>query len=223
MLLTVTALLGCRGPAALAPNPFEIDAREYDRVYDASVQVLRDYGFTVDRQDYRFGRVTTGPLGSPTLLEPWKRDNSTLGQAAASTVGDLQRKVTVFIDPVIAMDATPARAAGEEVAEDAEIAASAGASASPADGGEAGAYLLRVEVLIERREVPTRRLTGTASRNVFSSLRDTPVEWQKRGIEANYWLPVSRDPQLEQRLLREIVSRSLSLPPREQGSSDQRG
>ncbi len=74
---------------------------------------------------------------------------------------------------------------------------------APDDATEA-THRVRVEVFVEQRQHPNRRLTHTAGRNVFSSLRDTPAELQARGITGSYWQPLGRDPQLETQLLHAI-------------------
>lgn len=188
------ALMGCQQPKADAPNPLSIDAREYDRMYDAAIVVLRDHGFRVTRQDYRFGRVTAGPKGSATALEPWKGDNSNLHLAGVSTFSDIQRRAMIYIDP-IAGDAE----------QDAETADAPTAPTETATDG----YTLRVEVILERKQQPTRRLTGSHSKNVFSDLREVPAELKQQGIQASYWQQIGRDAQLEQRLLQAIVRQAV--------------
>lgn len=174
-------LTGCNRPRPEAQNPLTIDSLEYDRVYDAAIAALRDAGFRVDRQDYRFGRLTTFPQGSPTALEVWDPDNTTAAQAWQSTLVDLQRIARVFIDPL--------------------------------PGEEPPAYDLRVEVILEQRQTPIRRMTGSISRNVFSSLEAVPTDWRQRGIDANYWQPVGRDTALEDRLLHDILHRATFNTP----------
>lgn len=190
--LIVAALLagGCSRPFFTeAPNPVEIDAREYARVYDAAIEVLRDYGFRVNREDARFGRITTYPLDSPTVVEPWRGDNTTAGQAWQSTLSHLRRTVRIFIDPRTQADA-------------------------PDDGSQAirpEAYSLRVEVLLENRQLPTRRLIPAQGRGMFSRLDAVPPRWRERGIGSSDWQPLGRDPYLEDRLARAIIERSMEV------------
>lgn len=99
MFLLPLCLIGCAALGPAVPNPMPVDAREYEPLFDASVEVLRDKGFSVDRQDFRFGTVTSRPDGSPTLFEPWRGDNRTVALAGWSTLSDLRRVVTVTLEP----------------------------------------------------------------------------------------------------------------------------
>ena len=99
MLLLLFVPLGCSAAGPPVPNPVTVDAREYSRLFDASVEVLREEGFRVDRQDFRFGTVTSKPDGSPTMFEPWRPDNRTASLAGWSTLSDLRRVVTVTLEP----------------------------------------------------------------------------------------------------------------------------
>lgn len=187
-LLVMLTTGGCHRPFTPAPSSLAIDAAEYDRMFLAGAQVLRDHGFRVDRQDYRFGQVTTRPADSPIALELWRPANTTPGQAWQSTLDHLRRTVTVFYEPI---------EYGDDVDE--------------AMRGELGDYALRIEVLMERRVQPTRRLTGRSGGNVFSTLDDVPDEWRRRGIAASYWEPVGRDAYLENRLMRDIVAEAMGV------------
>lgn len=213
LLLAGVLGVGCQAtlrPYAAAPNPVAIDAREYDRVYAAAIDVLRDYGFRVDRQDHRFGVVTSHPLSSPTVGEPWYPQNTTLAQAMESTLNHVRRVVTVTLEPVSPEDeAAMAELAG---ALDGDAPETAPADAAPPVPSDPQTYLLRVEVVTENEQVPVRRLTMATQSDRYSNLDSVPVEWQERGITARYWLPTGRDPHLEQRLIRAIVERSLELP-----------
>lgn len=195
-LLPLLALLltcvGCQtAPYHAGPNPMEIDPSEFDRLFQASTAVLREEGYVVDREDYRFGAITTQPRPSATLLEPWKGDNTTFSQAAESTLNKQRRSISVTIAP------PPA----DEVR-------------SPDDPPRnPHSYDFAVEVLIEQEQSPRRSFTGsTVGPRVVRPLNDTPAELKERGIANAYWQPVGRDPYLERRLMGLIVRRSLSLP-----------
>ncbi|MCX5662860.1 MAG: hypothetical protein NTW19_24520 [Planctomycetota bacterium] len=211
-LLAALVLLGGCSRAVKSPvaNPFEIDPREFDRVFTASVLELRAQGFAVDRQDYRFGRVTTKPLPSPTIIEPWRDTNTTVYQAETATLNSQRRLVTVRIDPASAAtqpesDSLPVSAAAP--------AASNAPTTMPA---RAGTYQLGVEVHIEQLQIPTRRLAGsTRGPAMINEMPEVPTELAARGIKPIYWQAVGRDPYLEQRLLTAIIRRSVNVTPGE--------
>lgn len=212
-LLLLLGLAGCQSKFVSAPNPVEIDAREYHRMFDASILTLREEGFAIDRQDHRFGRITTKPLSSPTVFEPWRTTNTTAHQTAESTFNNDRRIVTVMLEPepsttesnvpaspLVARPSTPL-GAEESVATDAVM------PPSPS------AYRLRVEVMVERFSAPVRYLNGsTRGEQIVSRLRTTPTELSQRGIDRNYWESAGRDVYLESRLIAGIVRRSVTLP-----------
>ncbi|WP_432798420.1 hypothetical protein [Poriferisphaera sp. WC338] len=84
------------GTNKTAANPFEIDQTEYARLFDAATTVLERNDYQLDRNDYRFGIITTKAQASPTVLEPWYAGkNATWDQVDASTLDQIQRFVTV--------------------------------------------------------------------------------------------------------------------------------
>lgn len=201
LFLFVSGLIGCAVTVPAVENPIAIGTSEYGRLFDATQLVLRDHGFRIARSDYRFGKVTTKPVGSPTIVEVWQSINSTAGHAWASTIGNQRRQITITFEPADPLVPKPTT--------DAVV-----------DDGTKDAYVMRAEVIIERLMKPTARLTGsTTGRRLIGELAAVPAEWTRRGIKGAYWRPIGRDPHLEQRLLRQIVSRSLKLPD-DQISSD---
>lgn len=179
------ALIGCAATPPIASAPVEIAADEFPRIFQASLNVLRDEGFVIDQQDYRFGTITTKAVTSATFGEPWYGRGQTPRQAAGATVNDQRRIVTVTLEP--------ADKAGdsETISPDAD-------------------FVVRLEVVIEQFQVTTRYLTGsTRGRTIFGHLTKTPTELQERGITDSYWMPVTRDPYLEQHLLERIVRESV--------------
>ena len=73
--------------------------------------------------------------------------------------------------------------------------------------GTGDGYAMQVEVVIERKQVPTRRLAGSARRNISSNLSAPPKELADRGITGSYFEPVGRDELLEARLMKMISDR----------------
>ncbi|MBB6429795.1 hypothetical protein [Algisphaera agarilytica] len=187
MSLTLGLAVGCAtsNDPAVQGNPAAITIADYPEAFQISAEVLRDAGFQVDRRDFRFGKVSTKPKGSPTLIEAWKPDNTYPDQSVRSTLGDLRRTVTVNF--------LPQNDAPHADAESAKRLVST--------------YDLRVEVLVERLQIPQRRMNGSTNGVVFADLAEVPEELQARGITQSYWEPIGRDVHLEQRLLQQILDR----------------
>jgi len=87
----VVAGLAC---APKAPLPTTLEGR-YDTAWDASLAVLRDYHFRVDRLDRREGVITTYPLTGASWFELHRRDAATDRDAMESTLQTIHRAAEV--------------------------------------------------------------------------------------------------------------------------------
>lgn len=186
--LCVTLILimtGCASNFAVkdAPNPLEIDVTEYDRMFNATIAVLREEGLGVQVKDYRMGTIVSQPAISPSVMEVWRLENSVSGNRLESTLNKQRRIVTVNFIP---------------------------AEGEPATNPQS--YNMAVQVVIEQEQNPKRQLTGsTSGYRVFDSYSENPGELQDRGISEQYWYAIGTDPMLEKKILRNIVHRSLTI------------
>ncbi len=200
-LLGAAALgAGCATSVPVVQNPLPIDVHEYGRVYRAAVLTLRHDGFIVDRHDYRFGEVTSKPRRAGTLFEPWKTGHDNLGVVLADTINEQRRIVRISLTPkpVATQPATPSVPAGP-------VTASRPVSHT---------YLLKVDVLVQRHEIPGQHMNGaTDPGQIFSPQAQPSQELKDRGITGPYWETVGQDPAMEQRLINQIMDRSLLLGP----------
>lgn len=171
-------LMGCRS-AGVAEAPqaqaLRFSPEQYRVVHAAAAEVLRDHGFTIARNDYRFGVITTEPKESPTLAEFWIDDASTAGQRRSDTLNAQQRTVTIKID-----------------------------RAEAAVDGAQGSYRLTVQVFIERLQRPDRLLTHSVTGELTTAYAQTPTHLRERGLDGPYAQTLTPDPWLEDRLLRAI-------------------
>ncbi|MGB0766401.1 MAG: hypothetical protein ACPGYV_01680, partial [Phycisphaeraceae bacterium] len=96
-------MLGCAATPTTPPPPaptsltFEVDERP--AVHQAAVEVLRQQGFRIARDDYRFGTITTYPKESATIAEFWIDDATTFSQRRSDTLNAQQRAVALQVQP----------------------------------------------------------------------------------------------------------------------------
>ncbi len=152
---------------------------QFEATFDASVEVLRDYGFSIDRQDYRFGTVTTRPLVAPTVFEPWKPTNTSNLQIAEGTFNSQRRIARVELKPI----QFPITATSK--------------------------YQLTVQVYMIKLQQPLRYLNrSTTGFGIISIYSSVPAEWREKGITRAYWLADGTDPLLARRIADDIAERA---------------
>ncbi len=187
MALLMNLIAGCAGPAGAVEAPVPVAEGEYRPAFETAVATLRDHGFVIDRQDYRFGRITTKPRFSPNLVEFWNRDNTTASQSLGASLNNEQRTATIKLDRAQHRDSHP--------------------PVQP--------YELSVEVAIERITDPDRRLTGsTSSINIVRPLSETPAQFERQGVHGKAMVFIERDEHFEQRLLADIRQRLADIRQR---------
>ncbi len=192
-VLACFAVVGCTAKIKQVDNPIPVAPAEYDRLYDASIQILRDQKFLIDQQDRRFGLITTRPRIASSVLEPWERDHSQPGQLVRSTLNYQRRIVQVHIEP-------------RSVA---EIEAGADSQVTLADTQPSDQYWLRVVVRMQRRQTPQRQPSSAAiTRLTFTRGRTAPRLLTETGPRQSFWRDVGRDELMEKRLVAEILRRA---------------
>jgi hypothetical protein len=75
------------------PAVASVACSSYDALWNnASLVALAD-GFAIDREEYRNGLLTTKPLVSAQIFEPWKRDVGDLHEVVQSTISTVRRTI----------------------------------------------------------------------------------------------------------------------------------
>ena len=206
--LLIMTLAGCAAAPSADTNALEIDATEYARVYDATVDTLRAFGFHVDRKDYRFGRVTSRALPAPTGAEPWKGINLSVNVAAQSTFNYQRRIVNVYFDPMpafaVANVPAPTGAGFPRPKPIDSASTDPGTGKPPID-----TYNMRVEAILQRAQRPSKYMTGaTGGHHITGNFELAPDDLAERGVEKQYWQTIGRDELLERHLLAVILRSS---------------
>ncbi|MFG0330745.1 MAG: hypothetical protein ACF8PN_12720 [Phycisphaerales bacterium] len=171
----------------------QLNQRDYDEYFDATLDALRDSRFRLDRVDRRLGVITTQPRTSASIVEPWRGDNTTVAQAWESTIQHQRRIVRVEFLPMTASPDDPLPPAGaQQVTPGVD-------PFEPAESG--GPLLMDVRVFIERAHRPGRQVETASLRR--SSYYEDPL-LEERGLKGQFWEPIARDPHLEAKLRRRI-------------------
>jgi hypothetical protein len=112
LLLIGSTLPGCGGPSPRGPmatdvdpvratpdywwdrpSPVNFEVGDFDRAFAACQKVMLARFFEVDRADARLGVITSKPVTGAQLFEPWRRDTSTTGDVARSSIATYRRTV----------------------------------------------------------------------------------------------------------------------------------
>jgi hypothetical protein len=69
----------------------------YEYLYQHAMQTLADFGYTIDRYDFRQGVIVTFPKPAAQIVEPWRPDLATATAGGESTVNSQRRTIRVAI------------------------------------------------------------------------------------------------------------------------------
>ena len=81
-----------------APAAVTVSALQFQPIFEACAETARIYGFDIDRRDYRQGLLTTKPLISKQLIEPWRRDTGRPGEVMENSMATVRRTIHFEID-----------------------------------------------------------------------------------------------------------------------------
>jgi hypothetical protein len=81
------------------PAEQTVAERNFDAIWNASRQVLRDYRFEIASQSRRDGTIITAPLVGKQALEFWRKDAVTPAELAEDTFQTVYKTATVTIRP----------------------------------------------------------------------------------------------------------------------------
>jgi hypothetical protein len=71
----------------------EVQGNDFNALWESAKETVRAYQFTLDRQDYRSGVITTAPEISKQIFEVWRDDAGTAYDAWAATMGAIRRTI----------------------------------------------------------------------------------------------------------------------------------
>lgn len=153
---------------------------DFDRLWTTCEDIARDYLFKLDRIDYRAGILSTQPMVTSQLFEPWRWDASTAFDRDESTLSAMRRTLT--------FEFTREETGGWKV--------------QPK-------VLVERQAMAERRmtSVVLYRNVFTLARNPNDRASGTRESDAGTYLPQRYWYPVRRDSEFENRLAIEVRKR----------------
>lgn len=185
----VFLLTGCEAPAPTSEIPQRrVWISDRDAFINDTLTLLREHDFPPRRVDRVGGVTVAGPTTSGQWFEFWRADSRGSYQSLESSLHTIRRTVTV------------------RLAADPTVAAAPGASTSPSS---AGPHTVSVQVEKERYSATERQVTTPLSAlAIYSDKLPTEQGVRASRSEGEHWVPLGRDPLLEDYLLEKIVDRS---------------
>jgi hypothetical protein len=80
------------------PAVASVTSLQFQPLWNTCERVARSYLFELDRQDYRLGLLTTKPMISKQILEPWRKDAGTLRAVMDDSLSTIRRTLRLQID-----------------------------------------------------------------------------------------------------------------------------
>ena len=193
---------GCSAPPG--PEVLHIEPGAYGAAFEAAVGVAARNGIPATVRDRRTGIIETEPDTTPSLIEPWRIDGSSLGDRLDRTIALERRRARFeFLPPGAARDPTddPTALRGPDV-----LAATPDTLAATDRTEWEGPLELRVLVFLEQAQSPGQRPNTWSYALVTQTKIILPDGNQ---LPQRFWTPVARDRDFERRLL-EQVQRALA-------------
>lgn len=102
MLFLATVITGCSNYTQphVVYNPTTPAERNFQAVWQASIDVLGEYRFEIDRKDRRAGIITTQRMLAKHWFEFWRSDAVSKEDSMEGTLQTVYRRATVRIMPV---------------------------------------------------------------------------------------------------------------------------
>jgi hypothetical protein len=196
------ALAGCASEPI--PSVVDLSRSEYDRAFDAALEVARRDGLEPLVVDRSLGVIETDVRAAGSLLEPWRTDNAGVREMMAHTVNFERRRARFeFVpEPFGLPEPEPAKP-------------SAGPALPGSDRAEGrvdlvkwqGPIQMRTWVMVDREFIPNQRvgrwtLGDTRTSYDPSQAADARDASTKSPTQ---WTPIGRDVQYERRLTEGVL------------------
>lgn len=212
LLLTVQAsMTGCASSEQArveSSSTITIEGVGYSACFDEALLVVRSAGMPPVLRDRAGGVVETAPRIAGSIFEPWRLDNSGLGEGIENTLNFQRRRARFEFVPA-GFNPPPVR--------DSSVLSGPALPGSVADGTQdlrfyEGPIELRVWVYVERSFRPG--LQNAAWTRSMTSFSTDSIDRQTAGrttSDESRWTPVRRDRDYELRLINAFKERVEAL------------
>ncbi len=216
--LVLGQFAGCA--PAKGPEVLTVSAAEYQQAFDTALDVSRREGMPAALRDRRGGVIETDPRIAGSVIEPWRTDNASFGQAVENTVNFQRRRARFEFarvgfnpqqqPPPTQPQSTPPQSTQPQSIQPPAtqpIADVVGTNQPEIDlTNDPGPFELRVWVYVERAHTfGVRRSTWSRSKTSVSHI--IVPEGEAPVPAGAVWTPVERDEAYERRLLAMIQDR----------------
>lgn len=75
------------------PGYATVGWKDFTQLWETAENVARLNMFQIDRRDYRGGLLTTRPMVSKQLFEPWRKDAGTASDVVEASLGTIRRTI----------------------------------------------------------------------------------------------------------------------------------
>jgi hypothetical protein len=198
VILLLQACQQVDGPEVMIVQP-----ANYSVVFDAALEVAAEAGMPARFVDRRAGIVQTETRIAGSVLEPWRTDNSSIGQATANTLAFERRRTRFEFAPVDYQDQT--------LQKQETLTGPSLVNENPlVDLTQANYPLeIRVWVFLERADTyGLRRSTWSRTKTTIARVIDPDTGEQTSGTN---WTTITRDREYEKALLARVAQKIQSL------------
>lgn len=193
------------------PRVLTVHGPDYPAAFDAAVFVAKSHGLRPVVMDRGTGIIETHPRSSGSVLEPWRVDNRSLGQALGNTVNFERRRMRVEFVPADLNFPAPNP---DQPVQSAALPGSDRAESRFDLIAYDGPVEIRAWVYVEREFRPNQQVGTWTQRQ--TRYADDPLDRQDAEDTtteiAGTWTPVGRDEAYERTVMAEIRKRLLEPP-----------
>jgi hypothetical protein len=161
------------------PAAAVVQAKDFDRLWEACKSVARSYLFAIDREDFRAGLITTDPMVSKQMWEIWRSDTGSFSDVMENSTATIRRTLRFEIarDEAASFTITPK-------------------------------VLIERLAVLERRITSVAQyrtaFAGPAAPARYAVARDVDPTLD---LPARYWYPIGRDTKMEQQVAARLRGR----------------